>query len=99
MIVFVTKSLCYHQVYVADDLYEIYGNSFAFIQMREPLDWRVKNHQEGFDRKYLITYPNEVKKANKLIKEADVIVFGEAPLKLIKHRKKNCLLFKMSERR
>lgn len=97
MIVFVTKSLCYHQVYVADDLYEIYGDSFAFIQMREPLDWRVKNHQEGFDRKYLITYPSETKKAKKMIKEADVIVFGEAPLKLIKHRKKNCLLFKMSE--
>ena len=97
MVLVITKVLCYHQVYVADDLYQIYGDSFAFVQMREPLDWRVKNKQEGFDRPYLIRYQKEPKTVIDLIKKADVIIFGEAPLKLIKNRKKDCLLFKMSE--
>lgn len=97
MIVFITKSLCYHQVFVADSLYQIYGNSFVFVQMRSPLEWRVANKQEGFERPYLITYPNSKEKVAELVKTADVIVFGEAPLKLIRKRNKKCLLFKMSE--
>ena len=52
-IVLITKSLCYHQVYLADELYKIYGDDFTFIQMREPLDFRVAAHQEGFERSYL----------------------------------------------
>lgn len=97
MIVLITKVLCYHQVYVADDLYREYGDSFCFIQMREPLDWRIKNKQEGFKRPYLVSFQKEPHKVIKLIKNADVLIFGEAPLKLIRHRKKDCLLFKMSE--
>lgn len=97
MILIITKVLCYHQVYVADDLFSIYSDSFAFIQMREPLDWRVKNKQEGFERPYLVSFQKEPARALDLVKKADVIIFGESPLKLIKHRKKECLLFKMSE--
>ena len=52
-VVLITKSLCYHQVYLADELYKIYGDDFTFIQMREPLDFRVAAHQEGFERSYL----------------------------------------------
>ena len=88
MILVITKILCYHQVYVADDLYKIYGDSFAFVQMREPLDWRVKSKQEGFDRPYLISYKKDPKRVVDLIRKSDVIMFGEAPLKLIKNRKK-----------
>ncbi len=97
MIVIITKALCYHQVYVADDLYKRYGDSFVFVQMREPLDWRVKCKQEGFERPYLITYPHNPKKVKELIKKTDVLIYGEAPLKLIKLRSKKCLLFRMSE--
>ena len=97
MIVLITKVLCYHQVYVADDLYNKYGDDFFFVQMREPLDWRVKNKQEGFDRPYLVSYQKQSAKAIDLIKKANVIIFGEAPLKLIRYKRKDCLLFKMSE--
>lgn len=96
-IVIITKALCYHQVYVADDLYNKYGDCFTFVQMREPLEWRVKNKQEGFERPYLLTYPRNPGKVKELVKNADVLIFGEAPLKLIRRRKKTCLLFKMSE--
>lgn len=97
MIVVITKALCYHQVYVADDLYKRYGDSFVFVQMREPLDWRVKNKQEGFERPYLLTYPRCPDKVVDLVKKADVLIYGEAPLKLIRKKKKTCLLFRMSE--
>lgn len=97
MIVIITKVLCYHQVYIADDLYRIYKDNFKFVQMREPLDWRIKNKQEGFERPYLVSYQKNPKIVLDLIKNADVIIFGEAPLKLIRHKNKKCLLFKMSE--
>lgn len=97
MIVIVTKTLCYHQVYVADELYKIYGDNFAFVQMREPLDWRVANKQEGFKRPYLISYVKNPNRVRELIKKTDVLIYGEAPLKLVKLRNKKCLLMKMSE--
>ena len=98
MILIITKALCYHQVYIADDLYKIYGDSFTFVQMREPLDWRVKNQQEGFERPYLITFNKKTRKqVINLIKHTDVLIYGEAPLKLIRHRNNKCLLFRMSE--
>lgn len=97
MVIIITKVLCYHQVYIADELYKIYGQDFAFIQMREPLDWRVANKQEGFVRPYLYSYSKTPSEVKELIKNADVLIFGEAPLKLIRLRKKDCLLMKMSE--
>lgn len=100
-IVFITKSLCYHQVYLADSLFEIYGSDFHFIQVREPLDFRVKAHQEGFERPYLTGLARsefEFRKSIELLKRADVIILGEAPYKIYKYFNKNAILLRYSER-
>lgn len=100
-VVFITKSLCYHQVYLADSLYKIYGDNFVFIQTREPLDFRVAAHQEGFERPYLrgLAKSEEDKKASiECLRNADVIIMGEVPHKVISYFNKKALLLRYSER-
>ena len=100
-IVFITKSLCYHQVYLSDDLFCIYGDNFHFIQTREPLDFRVKAHQEGFERSYLRGYSrneNERKECIELLRNADVIIVGEASRRITKFFNKKAILLEYSER-
>ena len=100
-VVFITKSLCYHQVYLADELYKIYGDDFIFIQMREPLDFRVAAHQEGFERPYLKGWSRseeERKICISALGKAEVIIMGEVSYKITKHFNKRALLFRYSER-
>ena len=100
-IVFVTKSLCYHQVGIADNLYSCFGDDFAFIQMREPLPFRVQNKQEGFERPYLFGDQKDEEsrvECEHLIKNAELIIWGEASSKVLKKSRKNAILLKYSER-
>ena len=100
-IVFITKSLCYHQVGLADQLFDSFGERFSFIQMREPLDFRVQAKQEGFVRPYLHTYiENETinRTAVQLLNDADLIIWGEASLKVMKGIKQSAIILKYSER-
>lgn len=100
-IVFITKSLCYHQVGIADKLYSNFGDDFAFIQMREPLPFRVENKQEGFKRDYLMGYSKDDASREKCIdalNNAKVIIWGEASLKILKNIKNDVIILKYSER-
>lgn len=100
-IVFITKSLCYHQIGIADKLYDFYGSDFAFIQMRAPLEFRVKNKQEGFERPYLLTFSQDEENNNairEVLNNASLIIWGEASLKVIKSVPKNVIILKYSER-
>ena len=95
-IVFITKSLCYHQVGIADKLYSNFGDDFAFIQMREPLPFRVENKQEGFKRDYLMGYSKDDASREKCIdalNNAKVIIWGEASLKILKNIKNDVIIF------
>lgn len=95
---FITKSLCYHQIELADELYKLYGKKFCFIQMRKPLDFRVQYGQEGFERPYLKTLDSETEECLQIIKESKAVIIGEAPSKLIKMLDKKCCVLKYSER-
>lgn len=100
-VVFITKSLCYHQVYLSDVLYSIYKNDFCFIQTREPLDFRVAAHQEGFERPYLkgLSRSNsEFKDCISILKHADVIIVGEVSFAISKYFNKKAILLRYSER-
>lgn len=100
-IVFITKSLCYHQVHISDSLYKIYGDEFCFIQVREPLDFRVAAHQEGFERPYLkglARSKEEFDDCMNILKTAQVIIAGEVSSSISKKFNKKALLLKYSER-
>lgn len=100
-IVFITKSLCYHQVYLADELYKIYGDNFVFIQCREPLKFRVEANQEGFERPYLrglSRSEEERKECFKILKSASVIIKGEVSHKICRHFNRKSFVFYYSER-
>lgn len=101
LVIFITKSLCYHQVYLADELYKIYGDCFFFIQCREPLKFRVEVNQEGFIRPYLKGLKKgkaEYKECIKLLKSASVIIKGEVSYSICRKFNKNAIVFYYSER-
>lgn len=100
-IVFISKSLCYHQIHLADELFSIYGERFSFIQVREPLPFRVENEQEGFQRPYLLGLAKDEfsrQKAIATLKTATIVIQGEAAWKYIKYCPKDCLILRYSER-
>lgn len=97
----ITKSLCYHQVYLADELYKIYGDRFVFIQCREPLKFRVESNQEGFDRPYLKGLSRskaEKRCCFKILKSSSVIIKGEVSHKICKHFNRHSIVLYYSER-
>ena len=101
-VVFITNVLCHHQVHISDVLYEKFGDSFYFIQMREPIERRVRLKMEGFDRDYCCNYFDGNKISNKaaqLLSEAKVIIWGSTNFKSIKKFvKRDTILLRYSER-
>lgn len=101
-VVFIANVLCHHQVYISDVLYSRFGKSFHFIQMREPIERRVRLKMEGFQRDYCVNYFDKGKiseDSKKLLMEADAVIWGSTNYKSIKkYLRKDVLLLRYSER-
>ena len=54
-ILFLSSTLCHHQLFLCDELYALYGDSFVFCETKKCDDFRVKNGYEGFERDYKIS--------------------------------------------
>lgn len=103
-IVFVSIALNIHQVGVADELYRLCGQNFWFIETKETGDDQSKggSNDEFFKRSYLIRTANgqtSINTALHIIREADVMIYGAAPIMYLKERvKTGKLTFVNSER-
>lgn len=101
-IVLVSVILNVHQVNLADELYRLCGGGFHFIQTGDnTTSVDAKGGTSNFDtRPYLIkTTETKTSEVLSLIDDADAVIFGAAPLFLIKNRIKNGgLTFWYSER-
>lgn len=100
-IAFYSVLLNHHQVHVADELYALLGNNFAFIEIKESCE--SKGGGDYSQRPYLIkAWRGSIEKedAMRWAKTADVCVFGGYPaIEFMKERLRNNLLsFDMSER-
>ena len=102
-VVFISNYFNHHQKPLSDAMVNLLGENYRFIET-EPMEDERKNMGWGIDEfpSYVISYNEFIKNNNKcqeLINDADVVIFGSAPFKLLKQRKKqNKLIFRYSER-
>lgn len=102
-IVIVSIALNIHQIGIADELWNLTKGKFRFIEIKDAGENQNKGINEDFsERPYLIRTSNSQASMNlaiKLIKEADVMIYGAAPLFYLKERvKTGKLTFINSER-
>ncbi len=99
-LVFLSVILNIHQVGVADELYRLCGDDFRFIQTGVETVGDAKGGTDYGSRPYLLKMSEtETEEILRLINEADVVVFGAAPLFLVKERiKQGKLTFWYAER-
>ena len=102
-IVFVSNYFNHHQKPLSDELYKLSSGKYFFIETQKVEEERI-NMGWGY-----IEVPSYVKKSytscddlclcQKLIDEADVVIFGSAPNEMLKNRIKNLrVIFRYSER-
>ncbi len=100
-IVFVSVVLNNHQVGVADRLYEITGGDFKFIQTGQCQELDRKGGEDFSTRPYLVRVSDfkDKRYIRQLIEDADVMIYGAAPIEYLRHRvKTGKLTFLYSER-
>lgn len=98
-IVFVSVVLNSHQVGVADRLFDITGGNFRFIETGQAQELDKKGGEDFSSRPYLIKANDKKEELYRLIEEADVMVYGAAPIEYLRHRvKTGKLTFLYSER-
>lgn len=87
-IVYLSNFFNHHQKYLADELYSILGeNNYYFIETVElPQEKRILGYEE-LTAPYLYKYNKSSQcSIDTIILEADAVIFGEAPISLIKKR-------------
>ncbi|MCF0193821.1 MAG: glycosyltransferase [Bacteroidaceae bacterium] len=89
-IVFVSVILNVHQVGVADELFRLCGGNYWFVETDAPNADDGKGGTTDFSsRPYLIRAhhsPSERERALRIIREADVMVYGAAPIAYLRER-------------
>lgn len=102
-IVFVSNFYNHHQKPLADAMYSIVGDGYYFIETKPISKERLNMGWGGDDRpSYILqSYIDEEskKKCQRVIDDADVVIYGSAPYSMMKTRlNKGLLTFKYSER-
>lgn len=84
-IVYIANAIGHISAPLCDNLYGVYKENFSFIETSELSEDR-KKVGSGTNRSYVINAKNNEQEVIKLCNEADVVIFGDAPLKYIKKR-------------
>ncbi len=87
-IVYLTNAYGHISGPLCDELSKFYGDEFVFIETAE-LDGHRKEVGSGAQRDFVINANEDKEKAKKLCDEAEVLIFGAAPLEYIENRIKN----------
>lgn len=86
-IVYLSDSFHHHQKPLADALYQANKGEYCFVEMREVFsEYRKSLGFKEYKEPYLIKYSGNETKVDQLIMEADAVICGEAPSKLVKKR-------------
>lgn len=86
-LVFLSNFFNHHQKFVSDELYRILGNNYVFVETEAVPEDKIQLGYHQYKEPYVVRYSEENKDyIDKLILEADVVHFGEAPVSLIKKR-------------
>lgn len=86
-IIYLSNFFNHHQKPLADKLYSILGDNYRFIETYDEMPSEQKRlGYQSFSEPYILKYSQLSKLIDKLIMDADVVIHGEAPVKLIKNR-------------
>ncbi len=99
---FVLNFVSLHQLPLCEELYKLLGENFTVIETEEMYQNRKDLGFTSYNRPYIINVINNKEnqeKADKLIEESDVVLFGHAVLSILyKRLSTKKLTFKYSER-
>ena len=101
-VVFLSNYINHHQLPLADAFFAILGREYNFIATAPITEERKQLGWQQEPRSYLFDICENTKKigvATRLINEADVVIWGSAPLSMVQERlKMGKLTFRYSER-
>lgn len=100
-LVYLSNFFNHHQKYVADELYKILGDNYHFVETEEVPADKIQLGYHQYNEPYVIRYnENSRTQIDSLVLEADVVIFGEAPVSMIKRRaREGKLIIRDDERR
>lgn len=99
MIVFLSNYYNHHQKAFSDDMYRLTDGQYRFIETKSMDDERVRMGWENKSAEYILQYQQYPDNCQKIIDEADVVIYGSAPYSMIANRlSKQKITFVYSER-
>ena len=98
-IVFLSNYYNHHQSALARRLQRLSEGWFSFIKTTEIGAERVALGWKTDEPEYVVSYASDPERAQAAIEDADIVIYGAAPVELIRSRVKAGLpVFKYSER-
>lgn len=86
-IVYLSNYFNHHQKQLADSLFKMLGNDYRFVSTGDIPEFRKSLGYQEISTPYVIRYSKETKEEiDNMIMDADVVIYGEAPISIIKHR-------------
>ena len=86
-LIYLSNFFNHHQKPLADALFAILHEDYSFIETYDGIPEDQKNlGYHTYDVPYVLKYSEEKSKIDRLLWDADVVIYGEAPLPLIKKR-------------
>ncbi len=86
-LIYLSNYFNHHQKFLADELYKRLGSDYKFVETKELPEEKKKLGYHLYTEPYLLQYNLRTKDAiEQLIYDADAVIFGEAPIGLIKRR-------------
>lgn len=101
-VVFITNFMNHHQAYLADELYDLLGDNYNFVETMPMPQWLIDSGYPIIERPYMINgyeSSESVNKAKEIVSESDVVIIGSAPESMVTNRiRDGKLTFRYNER-
>ncbi len=99
MIVFVSNFYNHHQSYFSEAMYRLTDGAFRFVSTEPMSEERIKLGWGGEKAPFVEEYSENPEACQRLIDEADAVIYGSAPREILENRiEKKKLTFFYSER-
>lgn len=99
-IVFLTNYFNHHQKPFSDEMYRLIGHDYTFVETSQMPEFRrYLGYAEVEYPDYVVKFSDYNENLQKIVDDADVVIFGSAPEYMLKTRKRtNKIIFRYSER-
>lgn len=99
-VIYLSNFFNHHQKPLSDALYKLTEGNYWFVEITDMGEEQKLLGYQQYNVPYAIKYCNHKQEVENLIVQADIVILGEAPVRLVKERlKKGKLTFHDNERR